>query len=196
MRGQLDPERALHAVGDLLAYEGEEAAIVIIGGSALILLGIVERATVDVDILAIGRQEEGRLRIRPPDPLPQPLQRAIERVAEDFGLPPNWLNTTAGLQWQTGLPPGLETRIEWREYAGLSVGLASRYDLIFFKLYAAADDLGPDSVHYQDLLALDPTREELRAAASWIASQDVSRAFRDILDEVVTRVEQDLDTGA
>lgn len=189
---ELNPERALRAVGELLAYERVEASIVVIGGSALILLGIVERATTDVDVVAIRRDDGAATAIGPPDPLPEPLQRAIERVAEDFGLPTHWLNTMAGLQWQTGLPPGLEGRIEWREFGGLRVGLASRYDLIFLKLYAAADDVGPESVHYQDLLALQPTRAELRAAAGWISGQDTSDVFRDIVEEVVGRVQEDL----
>lgn len=193
---ELNPERALRAVGELLAYEGEEASIVVIGGSALILLGIVERATTDVDVVAIRRNDGAATGIGPPDPLPEPLQKAIERVAEDFGLPAHWLNTMAGLQWRTGLPPGLEGRLEWHEFGGLRVGLASRYDLIFFKLYAAADDVGPGSVHYQDLIALEPTQEELRAAASWIGSQDASPAFRGIVDEVVRRVRMDLGIDA
>ena len=65
----------------------------------------------------------------------------------------------------------------WRTYGGLEVGLASRYDLIFFKLYAAADQPGPDSVHFQDLLALGPSDEELEAAARWVRDQDPGSDF-------------------
>jgi hypothetical protein len=47
-------EIALIRVGDQLAFAGERFAIVIVGGAALNLLGIVERATSDVDILAFA----------------------------------------------------------------------------------------------------------------------------------------------
>ncbi len=135
-------ERALGAVGELLGTERAEVGIVVVGGTALNLLGIVERTTRDVDVLAIVRDGPavGRVVLAPPDPLPVPLRRAITTVARDFGLSEEWMNTVVGLQWQTGLPPGLERRLHWRRYGGLTVGLADRYDLIFIflKLYAAA----------------------------------------------------------
>jgi hypothetical protein len=43
---------ALARVGELLAADGEAFALVVLGGAALNLLGIVERATRDVDVLA------------------------------------------------------------------------------------------------------------------------------------------------
>jgi hypothetical protein len=64
-------------------------------------------------------------------------------------------------------------------------------DLIFFKLYAAADDVGPGSVHYQDLRALKPGAEELAAARDWTCGQDPSPDFHTIVDKVVTHVRND-----
>jgi hypothetical protein len=75
--------------------------------------------------------------------------------------------------------------VEWREYAALWVGIVSRYDLIFFKLFAAVDSPGTGSVHYQDLLALSPSPEELEAAARWVRTQDVSPEFAHVLEKVV-----------
>jgi hypothetical protein len=73
-----DLEQALHRVGELLDAEGEEYAIVILGGAALNLLGVVERPTTDVDILAFARPATpAPTGVRePPDPLPEPLVRA------------------------------------------------------------------------------------------------------------------------
>jgi hypothetical protein len=185
-------ERALGAVGELLASEAAEVGIVIVGGTALNLLGIVERTTRDVDVLAIirGGPTPGPVVLAPPDPLPEPLRRGIATVARDFGLSEDWMNTVVGLQWQTGLPPGLERRLHWRRYGGLTVGLADRYDLIFLKLYAAADSGGPSSVHFQDLLALRPTEGELNAAASWAGGQDPTPAFSEILEQVIGHVRE------
>lgn len=59
------------------------------------------------------------------------------------------------------------------------------------KLYAAADDIGPTSRHFTDLLALRPTQEELDAAVAWIrGTQDPSAAFSGTLDMVVQNVRQ------
>jgi hypothetical protein len=187
-------EHALGAVGELLAAEGAEVGIIVVGGTALNLLGIVERATRDVDVLAIvrGKPQPGGVVLAPPDPLPDPLRRAIATVARDFRLSEDWMNTVVGLQWQTGLPPGLERRLHWRRYRGLTVGLADRYDLIFLKLYAAADSGGPSSVHFQDLVALRPAEGELNAAAHWAREQDPTPAFSVILEQVIQHVRKSI----
>lgn len=177
----------LRALGEILASQWEHAAVVVVGGTALIVQGFVTRTTRDVDVIAISRDPTDRDRkaIEPPEPLPESLLRAISRVARDYNLPDDWMNTTAGLLWKTGLPPKLEERIHWEQYDGLWLGLADRYDLIFLKLYAAADSEGPSSVHYQDLMALQPTNEELDAAAQWVRSQDPSAPFARILNQVL-----------
>jgi hypothetical protein len=113
------------------------------------------------------------------------LASAIRIVARDFNLPEDWMNNLVGLQWKTGLPEGLADRIHWRRFEGLWLGLVDRYDLIFLKLFAAADREGPESVHFQDLMALAPTEDELNNAAEWVRSQDPSPGFNQILDQVL-----------
>ena len=195
--GTTEIDEALSLVGELLAAEGEEYAVVILGGAALNLLGIVERTTTDVDILAFatprpqGVPMPGTLS-EPPNPLPEPLARAAAMVARDLGLDSHWLNAGPALQWRAGLPPGLEQRLHWRRYESLWVGVVDRYDLIFFKLFAAADSTGPKNVHYQDLLALRPSAAELGAATDWVRTQDASPEFTDILHRVTAHVRGDL----
>lgn len=180
-------EQALRLVGELLEAGGLRFHVAVIGGSAVNLLGLVSRATTDVDILAFADVDaQGALHLRPPDePLPPPLAHAARTVATDLGLDPNWLNTGPASQWRTGLPPGLSERLDWRTYGGLVVGVAARYDLIFFKLYAAADDIGPSSVHFQDLVALAPTSDELEAAGHWVRDQDPSPDFAHVVSQVI-----------
>lgn len=101
------------------------------------------------------------------------------------------MNTGPALQWKQGLPEGLQDRIEWRRYAALRVGVVDRRDLIHFKLYAAADSTGPSSVHYQDLVALNPTSEELQAAENWTRTQDPSPSFQTVLGQVVEHAKED-----
>src|SRR3989441_9198451 len=112
---------ALHAVGELLARRGQSVAIVVVGGTALNLLHVVERATRDVDVIATAtpRNDGPPTEVRPPEPLPEALTEAISTVARDLGLPSDWLNTTIGAQWQTGLPPGFASRVIWHADAGL-----------------------------------------------------------------------------
>ena len=86
-----DVERALRALGEILAALGERVGIVVLGGAALNLLGVVERLTTDVDVLALGHPGR-RSRLSRPDPLPPVLVSAVERVARDLGLSPDWLN--------------------------------------------------------------------------------------------------------
>lgn len=81
--------------------------------------------------------------------------------------------------------------MQWRRYGTLAVGIVGRRDLIFLKLYAAADSMGPASVHYRDLLALSPGEGELQAAADWVCTQDASPEFHRILNEVVQHVASD-----
>lgn len=184
---------AIRAVGELLAAEGENVGIVVVGGAALILGGTVSRLTEDVDIIAAARSWHKGVpaSISRPDPLPASLLRAVSRVARDFNLPENWMNAEVGAQWDTGLPSGFEKRVLWRQVGGLSLGIADRRDLIFLKLYAAVDSEGPQSVHYQDLLALRPSKRELAAAAKWVKSQDTSTEFAQLLGKVLDYVHRD-----
>ena len=185
-------ETALQATGELLARRGASAAIVVVGGTALNLLGVISRATQDVDVIAAAtsRGRAAPIEIKPPDPLPRTLTRAVATVARDLGLPNDWLNTTVASQWVTGLPSGFASRITWKAYGGLWVGLAGRYDLIFLKLYAAADDVGPTSRHFKDLVALKPTPADLDAARAWIATQDPPPAVAQAVAQVIAHVRQ------
>ena len=191
-------ENALRAVGELLQAEGARAAIVVVGGASLSLLGLVPRTTRDVDVIARVEEPEPSaapevrptsVPLVPPEPLPEPLVRAIGTVARDFGLPPDWMNTDVALQWRSGLPPGLEDGLSWRRYNALRVGLVGRRALIALKLFAAVDG-GPGGVHFQDLVALDPTDDELAQAAAWVRTQDASSVFGQMVGEVVTLVRE------
>ena len=94
---------------------------------------------------------------------------------------------------RAGLPSGLERRVHWRRSSALWVGLVDQYDLIFFKLFAAADSSGPRSVHYLDLIALRPTAKGLSEAAEWVRTQDASSEFATILAQVLRHAREDLE---
>lgn len=169
-------EELLRALGEQLAARDERFELVVVGGSALLALGLVERTTKDVDIVAL-RSDAG---LDNADPLPEGLRAAGALVARDFGLPADWLNPGPAGLLTFGLPEGFVDRLTRRDYGpGLVVYLASRYDQIHLKLYAAVDQ-GPGK-HESDLRALEPTEAELLAAARWSRTQDPSEGYARIL---------------
>jgi hypothetical protein len=168
------------ALADQLQALGSQVEIVVIGGSALTALGLVKRATRDVDLLAIATAGE----LRRAEPLPRELLAARAAVAADFGLDENWLNAgpTDLLKW--GLPEAFLSRVVSRSYgATLIVHFAGRLDQIHFKLFAMVDQGG--GRHETDLRALSPTRDELVAAARWSMTQDPSPGYRSVLQDAL-----------
>jgi hypothetical protein len=154
---------------------------VVIGGSALTALGLIKRATRDVDLVAAAQDGE----LHPAEPLPETLQVARDRVARDFGLDGNWLHSgPAGLlMW--GLPEGFMTRIVTRRYGqALAVHFAGRLDQIHFKLYTMVDQAG--GRHEADLRALHPSHQELIAAARWSMTHDPSPGYKMVLKEALS----------
>ena len=95
-------KQALEALEEQLRVQGERLELVVGGGAALIALGLVERATRDVDVVAL-RSGEG---LAPADPLPEPLASAAATVARDLGLPRDWLNPGPTELLDFGLPEG------------------------------------------------------------------------------------------
>ncbi len=166
----------LRALGQRLELARTPVELVVIGGSALTILGLVERPTRDVDVVAL--MEGGVL--RDAKPLPPALVEAKDAVAADFGVSDGWLNAGPSDLLEWGLPDGFVDRLERREFGpSLSIHLASRYDQIHFKLYALTDQ--GSGRHEDDLRALAPTRDELLAAAAWARTQDPSEGFNEML---------------
>jgi len=164
----------------------DPVSIVVCGGSALILTGVVRRSTKDVDVVALMRGGA----LCSPAPLPDALLQAASEVAEDLGLDRSWLNNGPsrgeGGLFQMGLPGGFAERLHAERYGeSLVVHFAHRVDQIHFKLYASVDRGG---YHIEDLLALSPTPDELESAARWAMSHDVSEAFAMVLKDLLRKL--------
>ena len=166
----------LGALADQLQALGSHVEIVVIGGSALTALGLVRRATRDVDLLAIA--ENGELRLA--EPLPQALLAARAAVAADFGLAKDWLNAgpTDLLKW--GLPEAFMSRVvtgpterpsSWTLPAGSTRFTSSSLPW----LTRAEGAMRPTSGR------CSPTQGELTAAARWSITQDPSPGYRSVL---------------
>jgi hypothetical protein len=171
----------LVALDEQLALAGHEYDLIVIGGSALLALGLVSRPTQDIDVVALG----GGSGLDEALPLPQPLAQARDRVARDLDLPGDWLNSQAAQDMlRLGLPHGFVDRLTCREYGpSLKVRYASRIDQIHFKLHATVDRGG--GRHFADLQALEPSHHELIIAARWARTHDPSEGFLHVLVEVL-----------
>lgn len=176
--------QALHLLSEAIEQGGHPPQhFVVCGGSSLLALRLVSRnATRDVDILARLQERE----LVQAKPLPNWILEAAKAVQVELGLPENWFNTGPAddsfFRW--GFPDGIEDRLTPRSYGpALTISFISRYDQIFFKLYAAADT-GPGR-HYTDLRELKPTRDELLAAARWTRIQDPSEGFQMVLGQLL-----------
>ena len=162
----------------LILIDAPATEIVVCGGSALIATGLVPRTTQDVDIVALMKAEV----LVDSEPLPDYLLNAAGNVGTILSLPADWLNNGPASQFQMGLPPGFQERLTTVVVGKkLTVHYIGRYDQIFFKTFASADRGG---YHVSDLKALNPSDEELIAAAKWCMTQDTSEAFRMILKDM------------
>lgn len=181
-----DLHRVLEALGELLTARGLHYEIVLVGGADLLLRGLAVRPTNDADALGV-RLPSGQ--VRRWTELPAALATAVADVARAYGLPDDWLNLGPASLLDLGLPPGFETRLDPLEVGGLVVWLAGRYDLVCFKLYAAVDHWPSRDRHFQDLVALSATHDELLSAAAWARTHDPSPGFRSQLEDVLRHLE-------
>jgi hypothetical protein len=173
-------QQALELLGSLIEQRGLGYEIVVIGGSALLLLGIIQRPTKDLDVLAVVVHGE----YASAQPLPIELEKAVRDVAKELGLASDWLNSGPTAQLQSGLPPGFRERVETLTFHTLVVHVAGRLDHIYLKLYAAVDHLGKGK-HADDLRRLAPTRQELLAAAAWVRDQDIGPTFPEMVADTL-----------
>jgi hypothetical protein len=171
-------DEALQLLNGRLVLDGAPRYnLIVCGGTALNATGLISRTTKDVDIVALMDDSEVLL---DPAPLPQPLVNAALVVAENLGLPSDWLNNGPssgdGGLFRLGLPEGIAKRLVWKIYGeNLKVGFIHRFDQIHFKLYAAVDQRG--GYHADDLHMLTPTDDELLEAARWTKTHDPSDGF-------------------
>jgi hypothetical protein len=145
----VQPSLVIPAFDVFLASRGLRFEAVILGGSALALLGVVTRTTDDCDVL---------------DPeIPADVAAAAREFAAVSGIDAGWLNSKAHdfVAIRGCMPEGWRTRLRVA-FTGRSLHLLTlgHVDLLCTKLVALVDR----GIDYQDCVALNPSLEELRAA--------------------------------
>lgn len=181
--------KILTALSEQLEAEGAgRIEMVVCGGTALNILGYVQRTTKDVDVIAfVDENKDGTTVLSKAEPLRPALVTAAKNVQRDFNLSDKWLNAEPASVMDLGLPQGLMDRVEVYSYGkNLVIHFLSRYDQIHFKLYAAVDQSG--GKHYDDLMALKPTEKEIEKAACWSMTHDSSEGYRRVLRDFLERI--------
>jgi hypothetical protein len=158
------PSEIVPAFDVFLADRGMHFEAVIIGGSALVLLGVVTRTTDDCDVL---------------DPeIPELVGAAARDFAAERGIDRDWLNSKAHdfVEVPGCLPNDWRARLrvvfEGQSLRFMTLG---DLDLLCTKLVALVDR-GTD---YQDCLALAPTLEQLRAAWPFVSQYEANTDSRE-----------------
>ena len=120
-----DMKRALEALGQRLETQGIQADIVIAGGAWMALVLGSRQVTKDIDAY-----------IAPPS---EPVHRAAKWVAENLGLPSDWLND--GIK---GFFYGTVPHELFLSYGGLRLYAVAPDYMLALKVFAARDVDCPD----------------------------------------------------
>jgi hypothetical protein len=154
------PLETLTAFDHFLAESGLFLDAVIVGGTALNLMGVISRPTRDCDVLYPALSAE----LRAVAASFAKQIRAMGRALDD-----NWLNDTAAPVAHT-LPPGWKERLH-EIFRGRAITLRSlgRTEILMTKLYALCDR----GMDLPDCVALAPTRTEMDQITPWLRQQDL-----------------------
>ncbi len=149
----------LAAFGAYLEERGRHFEATIIGGAALLVMGVIDRATQDVDCL---------------DPeIPEAIRDAAVQFAKDYvggGAPlkQDWLNN-GPRSLVADLPEGWQDRtVILQQVGGLCIRTLGRSDLLKSKLFAYCDRQQDEG----DCVALAPSADELRECLPWLVERD------------------------
>lgn len=155
----MQPRPTIEAFDAFLASRGLRFEGVAIGGSALVLMGVIQRLTRDVDVLVPA--------------LPAPIAEAAREFARDqrragHDLTDDWFNN-GPMSLCDVLPAGWRARLS-RIFDGRALVLDTlgRSDLLKSKLFALCDR----GIDLADCMALAPTASELDECMPWLVLQD------------------------
>ncbi|MBI5367169.1 MAG: hypothetical protein HZA54_09040 [Planctomycetes bacterium] len=166
---QIDLHRALEALGERLDAAGAPPfEVAVCGGAALILQGLADRKTGDVDVLGqLVRRTDGVGELHKWSRLPDLLRAEVQRVAQDLGLDSKaapWFNLGPAGLLDCPLPEGMVGRLHPMRFGkSLVLHLLDRQDLLVFKVWACTDRAAKPQ-HFEDLQQLRPSAQELEAA--------------------------------
>ncbi len=185
MRRKEEIEHALTVPGRRMALDGApDMEVLCCGASALCVLGLLSRSTMDVDVLGVVVQDRDLCAC---EVFPEEMERAIANAGLELGLAEDWFNGSASRLLERGVPEGaLERALAHRKSFGpcLTVRFLDRKDQVALKLFASMDPV--DGIrHLKDLEEISPAPEEIIHALRWMGDWKSSDAFRSKLKAIV-----------
>lgn len=175
-----DPEKLLPEFDHFLHQKGVKFEAVVIGSSALTVIGILQRQTVDIDIL---------------DPkIPNQIlhlaeEFRIQKAKEGVYLIKNWINNGPD-KLSLNLPKGWLSRTQtFFSGKALTFVTLGRSDLLKDKLWGFCDLREQDKIA---ILALKPSHTELLEAADWVKNQEAHPSWSDHVILQVKKLLKDL----
>lgn len=109
----------LHELGKRLQAAGAHGDVKLVGGAALILQGIGNRPTADIDASYAD---------------PNTIHAVVANMAADYDLAPDWLNTNA-----SAFVPDNATWVALEQFDGLTIHAADTETLLAMKIAAERD---------------------------------------------------------
>lgn len=171
---KFDAKLLVPAFDEYLFTEGLSFAAIAVGGSALSIMGIIERQTRDLDLLTKA--------------IPLPIQNAALTFAKKKSLDAKWLNN-APSELSKHLPENWMTLTE-ELFVGkaLSLRCPCRLHMIYTKFWAMCDrDRDLD-----DLIAMNPNATEILKAIEWTKPLDGNPQWSLHVDATAGRLSQSL----
>lgn len=152
----MKPNEMIPVFDKFLKKKGLSFDAVIIGGTALSILGVISRETRDCDVLY-------------PD-IPDDILSASKEFAELHKLETNWLNNGPATLTRD-LPEGWLLRSQ-DIFKGEALNLKTlgREDLLCTKLFAFCDR----GFDFDDCLKLKPSKKELLKIRAWVTECDTN----------------------
>jgi hypothetical protein len=176
------PRPTLEAFDAWLASRSLQLNAIVVGGSALALLGVTQRQTRDVDILHPELPDEITSAAR---------EFAARMRGQGVDLADDWLNN-GPMQLAQVLPRGWRLRVRSLfNGAALRLTVLGPADLLKTKLFALCDR-GTDLA---DCIALAPTQAELDEAEPWLVEQDANPMWPNHVRSTLTDLRQRLGHG-
>ena len=163
---------AVSTLDDILFDLKESRHLVVCGGTALLILDIIQRETRDIDII-----------VPEVDPI---LRNVANAVAKKLSLPQDWIND-GPKTLADELTTGWRERVQ-RLYQGkaLTIDALGRIDLLATKMYAFCDR----EDDFQDVINLRPTQSELKQIYPWVMDRDASDLWPNRVASCFKRVEK------
>lgn len=147
---------------------------VVIGGSALFLLEIINRSTRDFDLL----ERE----------IPKEISAAAKSFALENGLSEHWLNSDP-VEFIKYLPSNWRSEIELIfEGEALQLWTIARIELLKAKVWAYCDR----SKDYDDILAMRPNAIDLENVKDWLYPLDTNPSWPKWVDICVDKIKEGL----